>query len=363
MYIKKIELQNFRNYENLKTEFHPNVNLFLGQNAQGKTNLLESIYITSLGKSFRTNKDKDFIRFGEAFCRVKATVCRDDDTTVELAVNKEGKKGIKIDGVKARKLSELFEHIYIVIFSPEDLRLVKDQPENRRRFIDRELCQLKLSYYNNLNQYKRILAQRNKYLKEQHIDENVIDIWDIKLAEYGAALMIQRNDFIQRIKSISGSIHQKITAGKEKLTISYEANVGLVDTQKEQMEKIYKALKDNVEKDRKNRNTGKGPHKDDLKLTIDGIDIRDFGSKGQQRTSALSLKLAEIELIKQEIGEEPILLLDDVLSELDDERQHFLINAIKDIQVFITTTQIPAELRETLPCAKVYQISEGRIEE
>ena len=178
MYIKEIELQDFRNYESLTAQFHNSVNIFLGQNAQGKTNLLESIYITSMGKSFRTGKDRDMVRFGEEFFRVKATAEKKDgdELVVEVAVNKEGKKGIKIDGIKAKKMSDLLENIYIVIFSPEDLRIVKDEPEKRRKFIDRELCQIKPLYYESLNNYKKTLLQRNMYLKEERIDNSILDL-------------------------------------------------------------------------------------------------------------------------------------------------------------------------------------------
>lgn len=358
MYIKEIELHDFRNYQTLWAEFDPRVNVFHGKNAQGKTNLLESIYITSMGKSFRTNKDKDLIRFGADFFRVKVKACKEDDIFIELAVNKQGKKGIKIDGIKAKKLSQLFENIYIVIFSPEDLRIVKDEPEKRRRFIDRELCQIKPSYYNSLNQYKKVLAQRNAYLKETYVDPAVLDIWDSQLAEYGSKVILQRETFIKKLEIISRSIHEGITNRQESLDVSYEPSIKPCP---DLCSVFYEELRENRERDLKNRTTGKGPHKDDLKLQISGIDIRGFGSQGQQRTAALSLKLSEIQLIREETGENPILLLDDVLSELDQQRQTDLIDSLEDTQIFITTTEISPELKQALKRIRYFQIKNGAI--
>lgn len=312
MYIREIELKDFRNYESLKAQFHKNINIFLGQNAQGKTNLLESIYITSMGKSFRTGKDRDMIRFGSDFFRVKAVAIKEDELIVELAVNSEGKKGIKVDGTKAKKMSDLLENIYIVIFSPEDLRIVKDEPEKRRKFIDRELSQIKPSYFMALNQYKKVLAQRNAYLKEYEINESILDIWDMQLAEYGSKIIEYRTEFIKKLNVISSLIHKDITNKKEELEVIYEPNIEYCNNLQEI---YYKELQLARAGDIKRRTTGRGPHKDDLKLISNGIDIRNFGSQGQQRTAALSLKLSEIKLIEEETGENAILLLDDVLSE------------------------------------------------
>ncbi|MCI9598338.1 MAG: DNA replication/repair protein RecF [Firmicutes bacterium] len=358
MYIKEIELQDFRNYQSLSAEFDPRVNIFHGKNAQGKTNLLESIYITSMGKSFRTSKDKDLIRFGADFFRVKVKAYKEDDNFIELAVNKQGKKGIKINGIKAKKISQLFENIYIVIFSPEDLRIVKDEPEKRRKFIDRELCQIRPSYYNSLNQYKKVLIQRNAYLKEPHVDPDVLDIWDSQLAEYGSKVILQRDVFIKKLEAISRSIHQGITDHKESLDVSYEPSI---EPCSDLNSVFYEELRKHRKRDIKNRTTGKGPHKDDLKLQIGGIDIRGFGSQGQQRTAALSLKLSEIQLIREETGESPILLLDDVLSELDQQRQNDLISSLEDTQIFITATEISPELQRVLKHIRYFQIKNGAI--
>ncbi len=358
MYIKEISLKDFRNYESLDVQFHNKVNIFLGQNAQGKTNLLESIYITSMGKSFRTGKDRDMVRFGSEFFRVKATAVKEEELVVEIAVTKEGKKGVKIDGVKARKMNDLLENVYIVIFSPEDLRIVKDEPEKRRKFIDRELCQIKPSYYNNLTQYKKVLSQRNAYLKEYEIDDAILDIWDMQLAEYGSKIIEYRTEFIKKLNVISGKIHKDITNRKEELEVIYEPDVEYTKNLKEV---FFMKMKINRKNDIRRRTTTIGPHKDDLKLLSNGIDIRNFGSQGQQRTAALSLKLSEIKLIEEETGESPILLLDDVLSELDRERQNFLINSLSGIQVFITTTELSEEVEQSLGNIKYFDIESGSI--
>lgn len=358
MFIKEIHLKNFRNYEDLSVEFNKNVNIFMGANAQGKTNLLESIYITSMGKSFRSNKDRDMIRFGSDFFRVKIHAWKDEELIVEIAVNQEGKKGIKVDGVKAKKLSQLLEQIYIVIFSPEDLRIVKDEPEKRRKFMDRELCQIHPSYYNSLNQYRKTLMQRNAYLKEPHIDETILDIWDSKLSEYGSRMILQRDAFVKKVNAISHEIHKEITNNKENLQVFYEPSVAPCENMQDA---FYEELKKNRKSDLKKRTTGKGPHKDDLRLLANDMDIRNFGSQGQQRTAALSLKLSEIKLIKEETGESPVLLLDDVLSELDQERQNYLINSLSDTQVFITTTEISSEVAEGLGDIRYFQIEKGKI--
>lgn len=361
MYLKKIELKNFRNYEEEEVEFHNKVNIITGKNAQGKTNLLESLYIMSLGKSFRTNKDAEMIGFDKEFCKVKSTSEKDGrEIEIEIIIGKEGKTS-KINGVKTAKNIDLLENVYIVIFSPEDLKIVKDEPEKRRKFIDRELCQLKPVYYRNLGRYKKILQQRNSLLKQQEIKEDSIAVWDESLAEYGAKLIQERMRFVERLGGISREISLGITSGKEALELSYETNTACCETYEEQKEALKKALKKNLKIDMIRRNTSVGPHKDDLKLCVDGIDIRHFGSQGQQRTAALSLKLAEIRLIKEETGVSPILLLDDVLSELDSERQNFLINSLGEVQLFITTTELSEEVRTQLPNGKAFLVENGKV--
>ena len=360
MYIKEIELKDFRNYKELRTSFSKNVNIFLGNNAQGKTNLLEGIYLNAMAKSFKTTKDKELIRFGEEFCKIKTIAFFDDDEhSTEIVINKEGKKGVKLDGVKINRTSELLERIFIIIFSPEDLKIVKDEPEKRRKFIDRELCQIKPGYYNDLNNYKRVLKQRNTYLKEERIESSILDIWDHELARYGSKVIARRNEFIKRINEISKEIHKNISGGKENLELNYEPNISFsADLENDFYEIISSTRNDDI----RNRTTGRGPHKDDLKISADGIDLRKYGSQGQQRTAALSLKLSEIKLIEEEMGEKPILLLDDVLSELDNDRQNFLIHSLGGNQLFITTTDISGKVARQLPEGKVFKITSGQID-
>ena len=362
MYIKNIELKDFRNYESLNLQFNKNVNLILGKNAQGKTNLLEAIYVTSIGKSFRTNKDSDLIRFGSEFAKVYIEVVKDDmDSNVEIIYTKEQKKYAKIDGVKLKRTSELLKNVFIVIFSPEDLKIVKDEPEKRRKFTDRELCQIKPAYYDSLSNYKKILIQRNSYLKEFEIDRSMLDVWDAQLARYGAVVMNLRNEFINNLSCTSAEIHKKITNGKENLEIKYKPNIDFYNERKKQEEAFYEILKKSYDADIRQRTTNKGPHKDDFELYIDGINVRNFGSQGQQRTAALSLKLAEIEIIKNETGYAPVLLLDDVMSELDLERQEYLVKTLSDVQLFITTTEIPKSLTKKFPDFTSYNIEKGKI--
>lgn len=361
MYLKKIELKNFRNYEEEEVEFHKKVNIITGKNAQGKTNLLESLYIMSLGKSFRTSKDAEMIGFDREFCRAKSTSVKDGrELEIEITIGREGKSA-RINGVKTAKNIDLLENVYMVVFSPEDLKIVKDEPEKRRKFIDRELCQLKPVYYRNLGRYKKVLQQRNSLLKQPEIKEDVIAVWDESLAEYGAKIIQERYRFIEKLNNISREISRGITNGKEDLELSYETNVEYKEGSEAQKEYFKSIIRKNFKKDMLQRSTSVGPHKDDLKISLKGIDIRHFGSQGQQRTAALSLKLAEIQLIQEETKISPILLLDDVMSELDSERQNFLIHSLEEVQLFITTTELSKEVKEQLPEGYTFFVENGRV--
>ena len=243
MYIKEITLKDFRNYKDLHTSFHPRVNIFLGKNAQGKTNLLEGIYLNAMARSFKTTRDKDLIRFGEEFCRIH-TVSKafDEEMETEILITKEGKKIIKIDGVKASKTSQLLERIYIVIFSPEDLKIVKDEPEKRRRFIDRELCQIKPGYYSDLSSYKKVLKQRNMYLKEREIDTSVLDIWDYELARYGSRIIRRREEFIKKIGN------KKFTIQRSKGLGENEPDMMSLTTMNPSTRRLIKVLPDDAKR-------------------------------------------------------------------------------------------------------------------
>ena len=367
MYIERIKIKDFRNYEVLDLKFNEKVNIILGSNAQGKTNLMEAIYLSSFGRSFRTSKDTDMIRFGSDNLKVETFFKRDmGDKDIEINISKDRKKIIKVDDIKIKKSSQLLNNVYIVIFSPDDLKIVKDEPEKRRRFIDKELCQIKPSYYNNLSNYKKVLLERNTYLKEEKIDINMLDIWDAQLAHYGALIMSQRKRFIDNISEISRGIHNGITNSRENLKLEYDPNIKFKDDIEEQEKLFYDILKENYESDMRMRTTTRGPHKDDLEFYISSegkeINVRNFGSQGQQRTAALSLKLAEIDIIKKETGEYPILLLDDVLSELDIERQEYLIKTLAFSQLFITTAEMQQKLIDEFPDASIYKVISGTVE-
>lgn len=352
MIAKEIELHHFRNYDAQTVRFHEKANIITGNNAQGKTNLLESLYIMSLGKSFRTSRESDMIGFGKEFARAKAIFLKEKrDLEIEF-IFQQGNRQIKVDGMKITRNLDLLEHVYMVIFSPEDLKIVKEEPEKRRKFLDRELCQIKPIYWRNLSRYKKILLQRNHLLKQDHVEEDVLLVWDAELVKYGTKLITERKRFIEKINKISCEIHQKITETKENLIITYEPDV---DGEFIFSEKLLKNRK--IDLIRKNTTTG--PHKDDFKIEVNGIDMRSFGSQGQQRTAALALKLAEIILIEEETGEKPILLLDDVLSELDAKRQRYLIEALNQVQIFITTTEISDYLKENLPENYIFQVQNG----
>ena len=392
MIYKSISLENYRNYEKREFTFHDKVNFFLGENGRGKTNLLESIYLTSYGKSFRTFKDRELIRFGEDFCRVKGQFVRgneEESQTVEIFIGRDGTRKGNVDGIEFQKYSDIFDHVLAVVFSPEDLKIIKESPEKRRDFIDREISTLSMSYYRNLLMYGRILAQRNAYLKDDMRDMDLLAVWDENRIHYGAALIWQRYQFMKKISRICAKIHHDLTGGKESLSLEYAADCGLAaisafeeemkeagisfgdakkiskEKEKEILEQLREELRqtalDSMETDFRIRHTTRGPQKDDIKVLLrkneeGAIDIRHFGSQGQQRTAALSMKLSEIELIREEKGEYPILLLDDVLSELDISRQNYLIDSLQNVQLFITATELPPQVQEKLPDSKLIAI-------
>lgn len=354
MYFKDIELKNFRNYKDLKLEFDRNLNIILGQNAQGKTNLLEAVYITGMGKSFRTNSDREMIMFNEDFAKVRANVIEDNrEDEIEIQYRKEGKI-IKLDSIKLQRTVDLLETVFIVVFSPEDLKIVKEGPDNRRRFIDRELCQIKPVYYSELGNYKKVLKEKNILLREENRDKGLYAVFDEALAEYGIRIAEARKKFIERLNEISKELHTSISGGTEDIKLSYETKI-------KDKEDYLRVLKENFERDIKKGYTSFGPHKDDIAISINDIDIRTFGSQGQQRTAALSMKLAELSLIKQETGRDAVLLLDDVLSELDQNRQKFLINAAQDVQTFISSTELDDKLRAMLPEGASFKVDSGRV--
>lgn len=363
MYFKEAWLYNFRNYREEHVEFDRYINLFLGENAQGKTNLLEALYVMGLGRSFRTSKDADMICFGESFARIKTTVCdsaEQEEKQIEIVYQSDGKI-IRIDGVKLDRSAQLLEQVYIVVFSPEDLRIIKEGPEQRRRFLDWELCQIKPMYYHTLGQYRRTIRQRNALLREGAVDKSLLATYDEVMIEHGLRLTQDRAAFVHRLEGISARIHGAISDGTEHIDVGYEGDFLNEDGSVYTTEDAEAALLSRREVDCFRGYTTIGPHRDDLSIFINGVDSRQFGSQGQQRTAALSMKLAELQLIYEETGKHAILLLDDVLSELDEKRQRFLIEAMQDVQVFITATGIDETILNRLPNGRLFEIEGGKV--
>ncbi|MGL5260595.1 MAG: DNA replication/repair protein RecF [Lachnospiraceae bacterium] len=368
MIIKSLELSNFRNYERLEIELDKGTNILYGDNAQGKTNILEAIYLSATTKSHKNSKDKDIVNFKEEEAHIRTNIFKDDyDIRLDMHLRKSKTKGIAIDGIKLKKASELLGILNIVFFSPEDLNIIKNGPMERRKFVDMELCQLDKFYLYNLNNYNKIVNQRNKLLKDLFLNptlKETLNIWDLQLISYGNQIIERRTAFIEQLNEIIEKIHKNLTGDKETLKIQYEPDVLI--------EEYEQKLKKNQDKDIRFKTTSVGPHRDDFAFMVtkynqDGekveeIDIRKFGSQGQQRTAALSLKLSEIELVKKLTKDTPILLLDDVLSELDSNRQNYLLNSIGDIQTIITCTGLDEFVNNRFKINRIYKINNGNAE-
>lgn len=334
MYINKIEIKNFRNYEKQEIELNPHINIFYGDNAQGKTNILEAIFISGFGKSFRTSKEKEMIKLGENFLESTVFYQKSDrDGKIRIVIS--NKKQIEVNGVKIKKLSELIGKINLVIFTPDDIQILKSGPEKRRKFLDMMIGQLRPKYVYILNLYLKTLEQRNNYLKqikEENKTENMLEIWDEKLAEYAEIICKYRTEFIEKINSKIKKIHSEVTSNSEEINIEYI-------TECSNMEIYLQLLKQRRKLDIIKGYTTKGIHRDDFKCIINNKEIEAYGSQGQHRTAILSLKLSELYVIYDEIGEYPILLLDDFMSELDEKRRKSFLSYIKDTQVIITCTE------------------------
>lgn len=357
MIIKSIEIQNFRNYEYESIEFDEKTNILYGDNAQGKTNVLEAVFIAGTNKSHKGSKDSELINFNGDEAHIKAVVSkRDIDYRIDMHIRKSRSKGIAINGVPIRRSSELYGLVNIIFFSPEDLNIIKSGPSARRRFIDMELCQLDKIYVDNLIKYNKTLEQRNKLLKDIYFEsslEDTLDIWNRNLVNYGSEIIKRRRIFIDKLNSIIEDIHYRLSGKKEHLVISYEESVG---------EDVFlQELNNNISRDKKSKMTGCGPHRDDISFLIGDVDIRKYGSQGQQRTTALSLKLAEIELVRQSVGDSPILLLDDVLSELDSNRQNYLLNSINDVQTIITCTGLDEFINNRFNINRIFKVTDGHV--
>jgi DNA replication and repair protein RecF len=364
LFLKNVKLFQFRNYESLELHFNSDLIVFVGKNAQGKTNILESIFLCCTGRSHRTPKDKELIQWDKGSGYVRTEVAREDGMhQIEILFQRQEKKMIKINGIQAQRLGELMGHLNGVMFSPEDLRLVKEGPIERRRFMDMELSQMKPQYFYSLQQYNRILLQRNNLLKEVARKPSLrktISVWNEQLVILGTRIIKERKGFIDRLSKIAKDIHAHISTDREELEIIYHNPIQ--GDHKETIQRNFMAsLEKGLEGDLRRGNTSTGPHRDDILLRINGIDVRSFGSQGQQRTTALSLKLSELELMKKETGKYPVLLLDDVMSELDGERQRMLLDNIRGIQTLITCTDIESIHQIADREKEVYEVKKGKV--
>lgn len=357
MIIKSVELKNYRNYQELKLDLSPGTNIFYGDNAQGKTNILESVYMGCTTKSHRGTKDRDVIKFEEDESHIKFQLERDDSLhRIDMHLKKNKTKGIAIDGIPIRKASELFGIANVVFFSPEDLSIIKSGPSERRKFIDMELCQLDKIYVHNLISYNKIVVQRNKLLKDSYMvqqNPELLDVLDQQMCQYGAHIIRTREVFIEELNQIIVGIHRKISGGKETLSIRYEPNTKALALETE--------LRAGRGRDIRMKASYTGPHRDDISFYVNDINIRKFGSQGQQRTAALSLKLSEIDLVKKRVKDAPVLLLDDVLSELDNNRQNQLLSGIEDIQTLITCTGLEDFVSNRFHIDKIFKVVSGAV--
>ena len=357
MYIESIKLNNFRNYPELELVLDRGTNIFYGDNAQGKTNILESVYLCGTSRSHKGSRDKDIIRFGEDESHICMRVRRGEMSyKIDMHLRKNKPKGVAINGVPIKKARELLGIVNLVFFSPEDLNIIKNGPSERRKFVDAELCQLDKIYLSDLADYNRILNQRNRLLKEPVIPPSLLgtlDIWDMQLAAYGGKIIKKRTEFVEELNGIIRDIHRNLTGKEELLEVVYEADVD--------GDSFEQVLKKNRERDLRMKMSSAGPHRDDLAVLVNGIDIRKYGSQGQQRTAALSLKLSEIELVEKIVGDKPVLLLDDVLSELDNSRQTCLLESIHDIQTMITCTGLDDFINRRFHINKVFRVISGHV--
>ena len=368
MFIKQLHLKNFRNYEQLEVQFENKVNVILGENAQGKTNVMESIYVLALAKSHRTTNDKDLIRWDTEYAKIEGRIQKNHGSLpMELIVSKKGKKA-KYNHIEQKKLSQYVGNMNVVMFAPEDLNLVKGSPQIRRRFIDMEIGQISPVYLHEVGQLNKILKQRNHYLKQMQIkkqtDVTMLDILTEQFIQSSTKIVRKRFEFLHLLQNRATPIHEGISRELEKLEIRYKPSVEVSEEQDlSKMINIYENKYNQVKQREIDRGvTLFGPQRDDLLFFVNDRDVQTFGSQGQQRTTALSIKLAEIELIHDEIGEYPILLLDDVLSELDHFRQSHLLNTIQGkVQTFVTTTSVEGIDHQTLKEASTFFVKDGNL--
>ena len=358
MIIKSLELADFRNYENLKIDFSSGTNILYGDNAQGKTNILEAIYVSATTKSHKGSKDKEIIRFGQEEAHIRTILDRDGaEYRVDMHLRKSKSKGIALDGQKIKRASDLIGKLNLVFFSPEDLGIIKNGPSERRRFLDVELCQLYSLYTHDLVSYNRTMLQKNRFLREYGFrggDGSMLEVYNEQLVKYGTGLMKIRRQFLEDLGPVILEIHKKITSGKEELLLIYENDVS--------EEEFASVLESRREAELSQQICLAGPHRDDIRFQVNGIDIRRYGSQGQQRTAALSLKLAELRLVEMIAGDKPVLMLDDVLSELDRSRQNALLDSVKNIQTMLSCTGLDDFVNRNISIDKIFYVNDGKAE-
>ena len=359
MYLKRLQLTNFRNYENLELEFSKNVNVFVGNNAHGKTNILESIYISSITKSYRTTKDIECINFNADFFRISHSYLDDKDNKIdtEVYLDKSNKKQIKENGVKINKYSDFIGNIPLVIFSPDNMDIVKGGPKNRRKFLDILISQLSRSYVICLQEYNKLLALKNNLLKQDKVkvDLTYLDILDEKLAEKIEHIMLSRQKYVDTVEKFAIKIQKSLSKDEENIKLKYTSD--FLDKNKEEIKSVLINSRDN---DFLRKTSNKGIGHDDILIFVNGKEVAMYGSQGQNRTALLSMKLAEFEILKEEKDNIPIILLDDVFSELDRQRINFLIDYVCKYQVFITTTEI--ESIDNIENKEIFKIKNGTVE-
>ncbi len=362
MKINSITLENYRNIKELSVNFD-DVNIIWGQNAQGKTNLLEAIYLFSGAKSFRGAKDKELVKFNCNYAKLNLDFYANSrEQTAEIII--KDRKSVQLNGIKKKSAAQLGDEIKTVIFSPDHLNMIKDGPSERRKFIDGALCQIKSNYRTLLKNYNRTLVQRNTLLKKAEKAEEVepmLEVWNVNLANLGAKIIFQRIMYLKALKPYLESIFEGISDGKENIELAYIGADTYLSDVNDIEKKLYEKMKSHTKIDVLNHTTTKGPHRDDIEILINGKSVKTYGSQGQQRSSVLALKLAEASLLKEMTGENPIALLDDVMSELDEKRQDYILNHIKDLQVFITCCDKETVLR--LKKGKTFHIENGTLSE
>ncbi len=359
MIITRLQMQNFRNYDYLDLRPDSGITIFYGDNAQGKTNILEAVNVLGTAKSHRTSRDREMIRFEEKEAHISLEMFRKQiPYQIDIHLKNDHPKGIAVNKVPLKKASELYGLLHIVFFSPEDLAIIKNGPKERRSFIDRELCQLDDIYLHHLISYHKILSQRNLVLKEKKYSRSaseLLDVYDEQLAEEGRYIISKRRIFVKEIEPLVADKQSGLSGNTEKVTLVYEADRSEED--------FLKELKRHREKDMLTKTTSCGPHRDDMAVLLNGVDLRKYGSQGQQRTAALSMKLAQIELVKEKIDDTPVLLLDDVLSEFDQKRQQYLMENIGDAQTFLTCTGVESFINRQNRTRKIYRVEKGSVTE